>query len=153
MARPYQKLLSRWGGEYAQMHGTSPDAVASLECKYELILPADFRDYLLFAAPRTDEGMDGEYFEWWPVSRIKNIPDEYEHPVSEWLQPDAAGYLFFADLLIWCWAWAICCRGPDYGKVAVIGVPQERFVADSFGAFVNLYLSDAHALASDSTPG
>jgi len=126
--------------------------VVSLEQRYDLILPPDFRDYLLFAAPRADEGMDEEYVDWWPASRIKNIPDEYEHPVAEWLRPSASGYLFFADLLVWCWAWAICCRGSEYGKVVVIGVERERFVADSFAAFVDLYLADAHALGSDSTP-
>src|SRR5690606_32870173 len=103
MEKPYQRLLSRWGSVYAPLRGTLPESVASLERKYDLVLPPDFRDYLLFAAPRTDEGMDEEYIDWWPTSRIKNIPDEYEHPVAEWLQPSASGYLFFADLLIWCW--------------------------------------------------
>ena len=150
--QPYKRLIRAWGWTYARPRGTPPGAVAALEQKYDLTLPADFRDYLLFAAPRTYAGMDREGIEWWTADAIRNIPDEYEYPVADRIQREAAGYLFFADLLVWCWAWAICCRGDDYGKVAVIGVERERFVADSFGTFVDLYLSDAQALASDSTP-
>jgi hypothetical protein len=152
MRPPYKRLKKAWGWRYARPRGPPADVVAALERKYDLVLPPDLRDYLLFAAPRTNAGMDSEFIEWWTADQIRNIPDGYEYPVADSLQPDAAGYLFFADLLVWCWAWAICCRGKDYGKVAVIGVERERFVADSFGAFVDLYVSDPHALGSDSTP-
>jgi hypothetical protein len=154
MEKAYQRLRNRWGPTYASEVGTPSAEVIALEQRYDLRLPPDFRDYLLFAAPRVDAGMDDEGIDWWPVSRIKNVPDEYEHPVAGWLQTDAAGYLFFADLLVWCWAWAICCRGSDYGKVAVlgVGVARERFVTENFSDFIELYLTDAQTLASDATP-
>ena len=86
--------------------------------------------------------MDADYGSWWTPARIKNIPDEYEHKISA---PDIAAEaktaLFFLDHLMWCWAWAICCGdGPNRGRVFLIG-NEDRFVADSFGEFVQRYIN------------
>jgi len=91
--------------------------------------------------------MDSDYVGWWPIARIKNIPDEYEYDIGNAeIANSASKYLFFADYLIWCWAWAICCDpGPHYGKIAVVGGP-DKFVADSFEEFVEILLQDVDAL-------
>ena len=80
---------------------------------------------------------------WWSVDHVRNISDEYQHPISDAeLAAEAASYLFFADYMIWSWAWAICCGdGPNRGKIAVISSP-DRFVASSFSEFVDGYLRD-----------
>ena len=55
---------------------------------------------------------------------------------------DAAKYLFFADYAIWCWAWAIACgEDENHGRVVVIS-GQDRFVANSFAQFVDLYIEN-----------
>lgn len=92
--------------------------------------------------------MDNDYVDWWPIDRIKNIPDEYEHDIGNpEIANSASKYLIFADYLIWCWAWAICCdSGPHYGKIAVIG-GNGKFVADSFEEFVEIFLQDVDALS------
>jgi len=91
--------------------------------------------------------MDDDYIDWWPIARIKNISDEFEYQIGNpEIAKSASKYLFFADYLIWCWAWAICCDpGPHYGKIAVIG-DQGKFVADSFEEFVDIVLRDVDAL-------
>jgi hypothetical protein len=61
---------------------------------------------------------------------------------------DASKYLFFADYMIWCWAWAIACGdGEHRGRVAVINGVSDRFVADSFGQFVDRYILDKNSVA------
>lgn len=120
-----------------------PEAtIAALEAKYDIQLPSQFRKYLLEACPEDDQ-VDQNCTEWWSLSRIKIIPDEYEHEVTnDQLAKDSAGYLFFADFMVWCMGWAICCRpGADYGRVVVIS-GTDRFVADSFAEFVDTYIRD-----------
>jgi hypothetical protein len=116
--------------------------VAALEQRYGIRLPEDFRRYLLTGGP-TEEGWDGECdTNWWSVRRIRNIPDEYDSPVNDPRIAAAADkYLFFADHMIWAWAWAICCTDDaDRGRVAIIGGSPDRIVADSFGEFVDRYV-------------
>jgi hypothetical protein len=72
-------------------------------------LPNDFREYLLESCP-LDDNWDQEATYWWPVDRIRNIPEEYKHEIKNALVArDASTYLFFADYMIWCWARAIEC--------------------------------------------
>lgn len=147
----WKKLQLRWsnspdGRQYGGAHRTS---VENLEKRYSISIPLDFREYLLTAVPGSGTGlMDDDYVDWWPIERIKNIPDEYEHEINNpEIAASASKCLFFADYLVWCWAWAICCdSGPHYRKVVVIG-GNERFVADSFDAFVDMALTDVDALS------
>lgn len=121
--------------------------VEALEGRYSLRLPEDFRSYLLYAAPATT-WMDDIGTQWWSAPEIKSIPDECADGSPGQLNPDIererGQYLIFADYLLWCYAWAICCsEGPNRGKVAVIGGAPDTFVADSFRQFLRLELSDA----------
>ena len=106
-------------------------------------LPEDFRAYLLESAPREDFWDDGDAI-WWNPERINNIPDEYDSEVSDpAIAASAVNCLFFADYMIWCRAWAICCsEGEDRGKVAVVGGSSDRWVADSFTGFIESYVRD-----------
>jgi hypothetical protein len=80
---------------------------------------------------------------WWSLDRIKNVANEYEHPIrNAVIARDAAKYLFFADYSIWCWAWAIACGDDEnWGRVVVIS-GNDRIVADSFAQFVDRYIDD-----------
>lgn len=116
--------------ELARRLGTVPDPLASegvadLERRYAVRLPDDFRFYLLNAAP-PDMCMCDDGYTWWPVGRIRNLPEECHDFTSRETPPriacEADRYLVFADYLLWSYAWAICCSDTaDCGRVALIG--------------------------------
>jgi hypothetical protein len=146
--KPYETLQRHWRDTGAGMStvALSAQSIDSLEQKYGLRLPDDFRDYLLHACP-ANENWDNDLIGWWSIDRIKNIVDEHPHKIKdETIERDAAKYLFFADYCIWCWAWAIACgEDQNRGRVVVIS-GHDRFVADSFAQFVDLYIDDCHQL-------
>src|SRR5688572_24926867 len=106
------KIISDWWhatGDVPRAAEAGEVAVQEIEQRYKVALPDDFRVYVASVAPK-DDFWDAEGGIWWSPMRIKNIPDEYKHSVADAAIGDKAGsYLFFADWLIWCWAWAICC--------------------------------------------
>jgi hypothetical protein len=122
-------------------------AIRKVERGYGLSLPDDFRLYLLHAS-QLDQAWDDELVIWWPIERLRNVPEEYEHPVAEQrVASSAAEWLFFADFSLWAWAWAICCgKSEDRGRIALIGGSPDRIVADSFTEFVDRHLSDPDSL-------
>jgi len=139
-----ERLRAWWNATDAgvKTRPASEAKVAALEQRYHLTLPDDFRRYLLTACPEGENEWDTENTIWWPLHRIRNVPEEYEHPIQdERIAAAADKYLFFADYMIWCWAWAICCAdGPDRGRVALIGGLPDRIVADNFDEFVDRYI-------------
>lgn len=145
MEPAHQVLRSWWQGKGELPAPARPGeaAIDRLERRHGVRLPEDFRAYLLEAAPRKVFWDDGHGV-WWAPCEIKNLREEYRGPIANpRIAAKAAACLFFADYMQWCWAWAICCaEGEDWGKVAVIGDPPERFVADSFTSFVNAYVED-----------
>lgn len=52
-----------------------------LEQRYDVVLPEDFRAYLLTAAPAEDH-WDEEGGIWWSPARIRTIPKEYARPLE-----------------------------------------------------------------------
>jgi hypothetical protein len=115
--------------------------IAEFESRYGVILPSDFRAYLSHSCPK-DENWDDEMGNWWPLARIKSLPDEYPHAVAPFIAINASKYLFFLDHCIWCWAWAISCADDEtYGSVVLIG-GSDRVVASTFTAFVDRYTTD-----------
>ena len=125
------------------------EELAALEARTGLTLPADFRRYLLELSP-SEENYDLEEGNWWPIARIRTIPEEYRHDVHH---PEVAAascsYLFFADFSIWAWAWAISCTTDrNRGRVVKIGgsPKDDCFVAENFNAFVETYLRDPFML-------
>lgn len=142
--KPYEKLQKFWQVTGSDIVARKPDEteIQSLEQRYGIRFPDDFREYLCFACPAEDDTFDDHTSTWWPVARIKNIPDEYDHKISdEAISRNAANYIFFADYSIWCCAWAICCdESESRGKVALIGGSPDRLIADSFAEFIDLYV-------------
>lgn len=143
MTRPYQRLYREWehpGGTI----GLEESQIAQLEARYEIRLPEEFREYLRHVCPKNDYCMDGNGTDWWAFDRIKSVTDEYEHAIADPVIADLASTsLFFADYYLWCMAWAIVCApGEHFGRVFVIGTAPDKFVADSFGEFVDKYMQD-----------
>jgi SMI1 / KNR4 family (SUKH-1) len=139
--KPFERLQAYWLDTGANVQTTTLNeaTVAELEHKYDVRLPADFREYLLQSCPSNENWDQGGAF-WWPLARIKNIPEEYAYEIkNDRVARDASKYLFFADYMIWCWAWAIACGDSvDRGRIVVVGASDD-FVADSFGHFVDRY--------------
>lgn len=141
---PYLTLQAWWSKTAADIETmTTPEAtIAELETRYKVNLPTDFREYLSHGVP-ISENWDAEDGNWWPIQRIKNIPDEYEHPVSDPIARNTAKHLIFLDYSIWSWAWGISCANDEtYGKVTLIGGLPDGYVADSFKDFVERYTTD-----------
>jgi hypothetical protein len=138
----HQRLRHWWSLSSPEVIGAGqPEtAILALEQRFQVRLPEDFRRYLLTSAPHEDF-WDEEHTIWWPLGRIRNIPEEYEHAISHpRIAAAASQYLFFADYSIWCWAWAISCTDDeDRGRVALIGSDPDHFVANSFTDFVERY--------------
>ena len=119
---------------------SSESAVKDLEERYGVKLPDDFRLYLLESSPEPNN-LDESCTYWWPLAEIKNIPDEYKHDLhNAEVAVEAASYLFFADYMVWCWAWAICCKpGKNFGHIVQVGTGEIE-VARSFSEFVSAYI-------------
>lgn len=145
----YQALAGHWSSSDASM-ATAPDAslwIDALERRYAVRIPEDFKQYLLHASPR-ETYWDDIGTQWWPAHAIKNIPDECpDGPpggINPAIESERDKYLIFADYLIWCYAWAICCsEGENRGKIALIGGIPDIFVASDFREFLKLELDDA----------
>ena len=141
----YERLQQWWADTSSKVSLELPSAsdVEDLERRYALTIPEAFKDYLLHACPKPD-AWDAENSTWWDFGRIKNVTEEYEHKLHEpSISSHADQYLVFADYAIWCWAWAIACTNDENrGKIALIGGNPDRFVANSFTAFVEAYTSD-----------
>ena len=148
MSQDFMDQLLAWFEKSAVSEGRDDvrrEGTELLERRTGLTLPEDFRRYLLTLSPGS-ENLDDEMTTWWWTGRIKTIPEEFEHAIRH---PEIAAvaeqYLFFADYSLWCWGWAIACtQDENRGRVAMIGGTPEsdRFVAESFDAFVKLYFCD-----------
>lgn len=89
---------------------------------------------------------------WWGFDQIKNIPDEDASSTYPGHEPtiwaNVAKYLYFADYMVWCWAWAINCSDDENrGRVIVVGWEDTCFVADSFSELVTRYTADPKGFA------
>ncbi len=141
----YVALAEHWSSD--PDYATEPDAGSradEIERRYSLVLPEDFREYLLHASPR-EFHWDFQGTQWWPAGEIKNLVDECPDwpPGHPEVDEERDKYLVFADYLVWCYAWAICCsEGANRGKIAIIGGMPETFVAGSFREFLRLELAD-----------
>ena len=121
--------------------------IAAVEARYAIVLPEDFRDYLAGGCTEED-GHDTKNTTWWGVDQIRSLPEEYPYLLSGELAGCATEkYLIFADFMVWCSAWAINCGDDEHrGKVAIIGGSPDRFVANSFGDFLQLYTENPQSL-------
>jgi hypothetical protein len=151
MLKPYQKLAQYWATTDAGVVTTavSEAKVVALEAKYGVQFPPDFREYLRSICPANEsDALDHECTDWWSLDRITSVRAECNYPVKNkelWGNEDK--YIIFADGYIWCWAWAISCSDDENrGRIAIIGLDDDRFVASSFQEFIDLYIQDYYSV-------
>ncbi|MEP9401618.1 SMI1/KNR4 family protein [Sphingomonas sp. VNH70] len=144
----YAALGGRWASSdpFIYTRHRTRAAADALEQRYALRLPEDFRAYLGHAAPAATF-MDDFGTQWWGVADIKPLSEECAdwkaEDIGRTIMAESGAYLVFADYLLWCYAWAICCSdGPNRGRIALIGGGRDAFVADDFRTFVRMALVD-----------
>jgi hypothetical protein len=157
--KPYQKLIQRWTTDGLTIAaGVSEEGLRRFETRHRVTLSTvpDFREYLLNVdgmAQIGGEDCDQEGFAFWPLSRIKSVPEECAESNVETPRFDNVGnYFAFADYMQWSWAYAIDVRPNQLGKILQFGTYSPRIVADSFSQFVDVYLADSELLYLPSSP-
>ena len=127
--------------------------VERLQQRYSIALPDDFQRYLVERAPAED-WWDDHGIIWWGRDRVKGLTVECPEPtppeqINAEIENEASTYVVFADFLLWCYAYAICCsHGPNRGRVALIGGLPDFFVANSFSEFEALAATNSNRLHS-----
>ena len=151
--KPYQKLVQRWSADGLTIAaGVSEEGLRRFETKYgvRLLSVPDFGEYLLNLDGMAQIGghdCDGKGFAFWPLSRIKSVPEECAENKVEVPRFDDIGiYFAFADYMQWSWAYAICVAPNQLGQILQFGTRSPRIVADSFSQFVDAYLADSEQL-------
>ena len=100
-----EKLARYWTAQgLAPQGGAAIDAVGAFEETHRVVVPDDFREYLLRLNGLADygPGADQNGFGFWPLSRIRPVATEERPPHFT-----ESGYFVFADYLDWSWAYAI----------------------------------------------
>ena len=133
----WDPVRTRWAAH--AVHTAPPATEAELvafETRYGVRLPSDLRSYFAELGgmdPRAVPAYDRQGFAIWPLTEVR--PAE-----------SGSRMFVFADYLNWSWAYAIelDVTADRPHPIALLGAarPQQP-VADSFTAFVDLYLSDA----------
>lgn len=128
-----QPSLPRHGGAESR-------AVAAFEARHSVVLPADFREYLIelngLPESRTGEewdSVDSSGFEFLPLALLRRT-ERSEH------------FFVFARWALGDSSYAICL-GPSrhHGRVVAVG-DSLHSIADSFTEFANMYVADSMSL-------
>jgi hypothetical protein len=135
--------------------GNTEERVRDFEFRNGVLLPLDFRRYLLSVNGMVQSGgqdCDPNGFAFWPLARVKSVRKEsaeHKTPLPEVQDPD--GHFIFVDYLQWCWAYAIRlgAHPSDGGQIIHVGKLHPNVVAGSFTEFVDLYIRDDRELYVD----
>ena len=156
MEEPSDKLVRHWRSlNLLIAPGNPEERVQEFESRKGVVLPHDFREYLLCVNGMVQSGgqdCDPSGFAFWPLARVKSVSDEYaRHSTPMRKVQDADEHFVFVDYLQWCWAYAIRLgpRVSDGGQVIPVGTLHHKVIAGSFTEFVDLYLRDARELYVD----
>ena len=142
------RLIARWRADGAVIRrGVQEERLSEFEKRNGVVLPRDFKSYFL-----TVDGLfynDRDGFSFWPLASVKSVPAvcaEEREPLPTVDQLNR--YFVFADNLLWPWSYAIYLadRMVALNPVIMIGAPKPTVVAQSFGDFVELYLTDSDDL-------
>jgi hypothetical protein len=117
----------------------SQQDINTFEQKYDIVLPADFREYFL-RLNGIDE--DPDVFCFWPISKLKPVD------LKNFAVLQAECYFFFADFLIESHYYAIYLGGDPFfqNRVILPDFSDSHMIAQTFTEFLELYLRDDPSL-------
>ena len=135
MSELIERLRQHWLKQgIALGNGASESQVEELESENHIVLPDDFREYLLSISVREDWFMDDSMISFWTIKRIR---EEYLDTRNE-----ETAYLAFADFLINSHEYAIKLQSDS--AIAPVFFLCGHFVtqiASSFTEFLERYIA------------
>ena len=142
------RLIARWQADGVVIRrGVQEECLSEFEEHNSVVLPWDFKHYFLTVDGLSNDDRDG--FLFWPLAFVKSVPavcreERVPLPTVDQLNQ----YFVFADYLQWSWAYAIYLadRTVALNPVIMVGTYEPTVVAQSFSAFVELYLTGSDDL-------
>jgi SMI1 / KNR4 family (SUKH-1) len=146
---PWNQILEYWlQSNLERRLGASGEDIAAFETKYDVVLPPDFRKYLLLVDGSSDGDMDNCYYRFWPLAEIKPVSEELDDSGGV-IYSDRFGYpdcFVFADHLINSWLYAVKITKDPAQLAPVFRVTASETVgeqlAPSFLEFMTKYAND-----------
>ncbi|MEO6908000.1 MAG: SMI1/KNR4 family protein [Abditibacteriaceae bacterium] len=125
-----------WNQGFTLGNGASESQLKELESKYQIILPDDFKEYLLSINWSRDYDWDGETISFWTINRINEEALNYRRSEKE-------HYLVFADYLISSHEYAIKLESQATATSPVFFVYYDCVqAAPSFTEFLEGYMAN-----------
>ena len=147
------RVVKRWRAEKIEVRsGADPDAIASFERKYGVVLPADVREYFATVDGMNDNNIDDKTYRFWRLEEVKPVEDELSD-ADGIVCSDRFAYpacFVFADYCFHCWDYAVkltddpAQSAPVY-RVTFGEVPGEQMAA-SFREFMERYADDPRSI-------
>jgi hypothetical protein len=146
---PWPRILAYWRHSNLEIRlGASREAIAAFETKYDVVLPYDFRKYLLLVDGSSDGDMDNGLYRFWPLAEVKPVSEELDESggviySDRFEYPDC---FVFADHCINCWLYAVKITKDPAQLAPVFRVTASKTVgeqlAPSFLEFMTKYAND-----------
>jgi hypothetical protein len=144
---PHEILTLRWGASGDGKAVTEDaDTVGAFTARHAVVLPTDFRAYLLNVDKRLYGKYDfgpsrgGDLYCFWHLEELTRVQEECPGYTGF---EDGAPHFVFCDFLIWSNAYAICLAPDKLGLVTgILARDVCHPVAESFTAFIEAYLAD-----------
>jgi SMI1 / KNR4 family (SUKH-1) len=113
----------------------SQQEINAFEQKYDVVLPADFREYFLRLNGIEE---DSEVFCFWPINRLRPVDLKTFNVLQ------AGQYFYFADFLVECNYYAIYLGNDPFfqNRVVIPDSSKNCIVAQTFTEFLEVYLRD-----------
>jgi len=125
-----------------------PLALAAFETRYDVCLPADFREYLAVCGGMGADEVDEDLFHFWEVSRIRPLPDELADAEYRAYRdfPGAARFFCFVDWSLDADIFAIELHADPVEPNRIAGLGPRFLPLSGFAEFVETYLRDYRGL-------
>ena len=151
-----QKLITYWQScGLAIQQGVAVSRINEFEGKYQVLLPLDLKSYFLQVdgmKTTLNDCKDKEGFCFWSLSEVKTVELELSQVrIEPYTAHNLESFFVFVDYFDWSWAYAIYLspEPADQNQVILIGKEDPIKIADSFTAFVDLYISNSPKLYGD----